>query len=262
MKNKIENLDDIIFENRNQEYGAYDLRKKYSKRGSVALAVSLFILFVTVGAPLIASILNQRNYDKNLGDITEIVLEDLNTPKDEEIAPPPTPPAPEPPKDMIKFTAPKIVDTLSEPDVIIATVDDLIKIGNTGVKDTAEEQVDLVIVDDIEDLTNTKTYFEPYQIEEQPTFPGGEAELLKYISQNIVYPHEAQENGIEGVVYVRFVVTSTGSVAEVQTLRDYDELLDKEALRVVKSLPRWNPGKQNGNAVSVWFTIPIKFVLQ
>ena len=99
-------------------------------------------------------------------------------------------------------------------------------------------------------------------VEQIPTFPGGQKALLQYISDNIKYPSIAKEQGIQGRVLVRFVVKKDGSVGEVQVLRGVHEALDKEAVRLMKSLPyKFTPGKQNGTPVNVWYTMPISFKL-
>jgi len=95
-----------------------------------------------------------------------------------------------------------------------------------------------------------------------PTFPGGNEELGKYLGKNVVYPASAQENGIQGTVYVSFVVDKNGRISDVKVLRSVDTELDKEAIRVIKSMPAWIAGKQNGVPVRVAFTVPVKFVLQ
>ena len=94
-----------------------------------------------------------------------------------------------------------------------------------------------------------------------PTFPGGEAELMKFMSENLKYPVIAQENGIQGRVILRFVVSKTGAIENIQVVRSVDPTCDKEAIRMVKSMPRWIPGKQNGNNVPVYFTLPVLFKL-
>jgi TonB family protein len=99
-------------------------------------------------------------------------------------------------------------------------------------------------------------------VEKMPEFPGGEAALRNFIASNVQYPQSAQANGIQGRVYVQFIVTSNGSVADATIARGVDPLLDREALRVVRSLPRWKPGQQRGMAVNVSYTIPINFSLQ
>lgn len=99
-------------------------------------------------------------------------------------------------------------------------------------------------------------------VEKMPKFPGGDLALRKYIAQNVKYPNIARENDIQGKVYVRFVVTEKGAVENVQIARGVDPLLDKEAIRVVESLPNWQPGEQGGKKVKVWYTVPINFQLQ
>ena len=98
-------------------------------------------------------------------------------------------------------------------------------------------------------------------MEQEPQFPGGQTALLKYIADHIKYPTAAQENGIQGRVTVQFVVTKNGSVGQVRVVRGKDPDLDKEAVRVVKSLPKFTPGKMNGHPVNVWYTVPITFKL-
>ncbi|MCR5313664.1 MAG: TonB family protein [Bacteroidaceae bacterium] len=99
-------------------------------------------------------------------------------------------------------------------------------------------------------------------VEENPSFPGGDAALMTWLQKNIKYPSAAQENGIQGRVLVSFVVNKDGSIVEPRVMRSVDPSLDKEAIRVVSSMPRWKPGKQRGKAVRVKFTLPIMFRLQ
>ncbi len=99
-------------------------------------------------------------------------------------------------------------------------------------------------------------------VEQMPTFPGGEAALYKFLSDNINYPAAAAEEGVSGRVVVRFVVTKTGAIDQVTIARGKHPALDKEAMRVVKKLPKFIPGKQNGENVNVWYTLPVNFKLQ
>ena len=139
-------------------------------------------------------------------------------------------------------------------------------------KKTACEKLELLeIVGGIEDedfvepnlLNDTLDGDEIYQIvEEMPKFPGGEAELFHYISKNIHYPQEAKEKGIQGRVFIGFVIEKDGSVSNIRNLRGVDSELDAEAIRVVKSMPKWKPGKHNGEFVRVSYQIPILFKLE
>ena len=99
-------------------------------------------------------------------------------------------------------------------------------------------------------------------VEQMPEFPGGVAGLMRYLSENIKYPPEAAKNDIEGRVIVQFIIDETGQVGEVKVVRSVSDELDAEAVRVVKTLPKFEPGRQDGEAVSVWYTLPINFKLQ
>ena len=100
-------------------------------------------------------------------------------------------------------------------------------------------------------------------VESMPEFPGGQQALFKYLSENVKYPVIAQENGIQGRVICQFVVNKDGSIVDVEVVRSGgDPSLDKEAVRVIKSMPKWKPGKQRGKAVRVKYTVPVNFKLQ
>ena len=99
-------------------------------------------------------------------------------------------------------------------------------------------------------------------VEEQPEYPGGNAAMMQFLSNNIRYPVIAQENGIQGRVICNFVVERDGSITDVQVVRGVDPSLDREAVRVIQQMPRWKPGKQRGQAVRVRFTLPVVFRLQ
>ena len=98
-------------------------------------------------------------------------------------------------------------------------------------------------------------------VEHRPQFPGGDAELMKFLQQNVKYPKEAQEQGKQGRVIVQFVVEKDGSITDAKVLKPVDPLLDAEALRIVNMMPKWTPGKQRGKEVRVYFTIPVTFRL-
>lgn len=126
--------------------------------------------------------------------------------------------------------------------------------------DADTDESDAIVLDDVEEEIEEIKIF--VIVEKMPEFPGGDIALRKFIGKNVKYPNIARENNIQGKVYVRFVVTDKGLVEKVQLARGIDPLLDKEAIRVVKTLPKWTPGKQGGKNVSVWYTVPINFKLQ
>jgi len=257
MKKNVESFDDIVFEDRNKEYGAYELRRRYSKRGAIALSISIFILFTAVGVPLIASMMNKNEFLRYVAIDGPNVMSKIDIEK--VVVPPPLPP---PAADLkeIKFVAPIIVDSLTNEEKELATTDELISQPNTGQVDTTSQQT-IVPVDDKKQEDLVDETVDLFAVQEKPAFPGGDAELLKFVGSNTKYPVSAMEAGIQGTVHIRFVVAKNGSVGEAKVLRPIDPLLEEEALRVIKSMPKWTPGKNNGNPVNVWFIIPVKFVL-
>ncbi len=165
--------------------------------------------------------------------------------RQEEVKPPPPPPPP------------KVADVLNivEDDV---ELDEELDIEDTEMdQDTEIDFADLAMEEEEEE--DAPVFF---IVEDMPEFPGGETELRKYIAQSVKYPVIAQENGIQGRVYISFVVSKKGEVTDVKVARGVDPNLDKEAIRVVQAMPKWKPGKQRGKAVKVSYTVPINFVLQ
>jgi protein TonB len=171
-------------------------------------------------------------------------------------------------KSSIKFTAPVIKkDEEVHEDNEIKSQEDLnatkVSISIADVKGNDEANGK-----DIADLKQVVTQAAPEpekvfdMVEQMPTFPGGQTELMAYLGKNIKYPTIAQENGTQGRVIIQFVVERDGSISDVHVARGVDPYLDKEAVRVVKSMPKWLPGKQNGKAVRVKFTVPVMFRLQ
>ena len=113
------------------------------------------------------------------------------------------------------------------------------------------------------DIQNSKINEKPFiQVDVFPQFPGGEAALLKFIKENLKCPKSISDNCIQGQVIVSFVVSADGSVKDVQVLRSLDPACDKEAIRLIESLPKWIPSKQNGKAVDVYYTVPVRFKIE
>jgi len=197
-----------------------------------------------------------ENTKKRAERQVEIKMENLDTPT--EVAPPPPPPPP-PPADVVqqaRYVPPVVVDSIKPEDVKqFMTADE----AQTEVKN--EEVVEAVAIkEEVQEADVEATPF--VVVEEMPMFPGGDPALLTYISQNTVYPEVAKENNIQGRVIVRFCVTSKGGVSQVSILKGVDPELDKEAIRVVNTLPAFKPGKQGGKPVPVWYMVPITFTLK
>jgi len=249
-------FDDIVFENRNKEYGAYTLRKKYSRNVIIAMAIGI----VVISTAIIAPYLNAKaaeNKTKREERQVEIKMENLDQPA-ETVAPPPPPPPP--PADVVqqaRYVPPVVVDSVKpEDNVQLMTADQaVVEIQNEEVI----EEVQVIA----EEVQEDEAEAEPFVVvEEMPMFPGGETELLTWIANNTQYPEVAKENNIQGKVIVRFCVTSKGTVDRVSILKGVDPELDKEAIRVVQTLPAFKPGKQGGKPVPVWYMVPINFTLK
>lgn len=183
-----------------------------------------------------------------LGTMAQQDVEDEIIPitRQEEVKPPPPPPPP------------KVVEMLNIVDDDVEIKDDL-DIMDTEADDNTIIDVAPVIAQEAEAEEEAEVFF---IVENMPEFPGGELALRKFIANAIKYPVIAQENGIQGKVYVNFVVDKDGSVTQARIARGVDPSLDKEALRVVNTLPKWKPGMQRGKPVKVSYTVPISFVLQ
>lgn len=183
---------------------------------------------------------------ENLGNLSEVNVEDEIIPitRAEEIKPPPPPPPP------------KVVEVLNivEDDT---NIDDELEIEDTEADD--KTVIDIApIIQEKEEEEETQVFF---IVEEMPEFPGGEKALVSFLVSSVKYPVIAQESGVHGTVTVSFVIEKDGSVTDVAILRSIDPSLDKEALRVVRTLPRWKPGMQRGKPVRVSYRVPIAFKL-
>ena len=255
-KNNAPAFDDIVFEVRNKEYGAYKLRKKYNR----TVLIGTLIGVVVIATAIITPYLNAKaaeNRDKRAERQVEIKLENLDSPT-EQVAPPPPPPPP--PTDVVqqqKYVPPEVVDSIKpEDEQKFITADEAqTEVINSEVVEVVEQVK--------EEVQETEAEPEPFVVvEEMPMFPGGEPALMKYIGEHTQYPEIAKENNIQGKVIVRFCVTPKGGVSQVSVLKGVDPELDKEAMRVVTTLPTFKPGKQGGKPVPVWYMVPISFTLK
>ena len=233
---------ELIFKDRNKNYGAYKMRRDLGRRQTASLVIVTVVAFAGFTLPRLVKMAMPEQKEEmvevtQLSALEEPEVKEETLKKVEPIAPPP--PAL---KSTIKFTAPVIKKDEEVHD------DDELK--------SQDELTETKVQISIADVKGND------ELNGKAQFPGGPAELLKYIAKNLKYPVIAQENGIQGKVILRFVVNAQGHVENVKVLRSLDPYCDKEAIRVVKSLPQWIPGKQNGRNVPVYYTCPIVFKLQ
>jgi periplasmic protein TonB len=254
-KEKAPSFNDIVFELRNQEYGAYKLRKKYNRNVLIGALIGILILGTAVITPHIYAKAMESKKAREERQVS-MVMENLDQPT-EQVAPPPPPPPPAEAQQQNRYVPPVVVDSVKpEDNVQLMTAD------QATVEVVNEEYVEAV--EEVkEEVQEVEAEPEPFVVvEEMPMFPGGDAELLKYIGEHTNYPEVAKENNIQGKVIVRFCVTAKGTVSQISVLKGVDPELDKEAMRVVSTLPPFKPGKQGGKPVPVWYMVPIAFTLK
>lgn len=279
---------DLIFEGKNKAFGAYTLRQASDHRHNVA------VLYVVTGLLVILLLAwgygkysaareraEQERIKELLATIEQQQFEELQAELEQEIEEEnQMEQEPEPEPEEEEALAEEILNTEKFTELLVQKDEDVkeeIKSAD-DVKDTStalgstdfdqgtddlnivrEHKNEVIVEEKHEVVEDTKVFT---SVEQMPQFPGGEAELLKWISTHIKYPAIAMENNVQGKVVVQFVVTRDGSIGEVKIARGKDPDLDKEAMRVVKTLPKFIPGKMNGQAVNVWYTLPINFKLQ
>lgn len=270
---------EMVFAGKNKEYGAYQLRKGTSGRNIKALLI-LVIAAALVGGFLAWKVIEQKQAEEQQAYMEAMELAKLQQQaKKEEKKKEPVKPKVEMKKEIPvaretqKFTAPVIKkdELVKEENQVkqMDKLDDKVAVGTEnkeGVKDRTVEAVrnDIAVAAPPpppapKPEVATKIFD---VVEEMPSFPGGNGALMSYLASNIKYPVVAQEIGVQGRVIVSFVVERDGSISDVRVARSVDPSLDREAQRVVKSMPRWKPGKQNGSAVRVKYTVPVVFKLQ
>ena len=273
---------DVIFEGKNKEFGAYELRRQSDKRHNRAVIFVLIgLILVLIGGYFWGMYSDYRREQRELElqaqleqQLADIAAAEAEDPEEVEEVPQ----AVEEPQ-REEALPEEILNTTKDTEISIAA-DEEVTEDITSKDDVAESTAaagsttfdqgtaDLNVVREHKEEIIVEEKHEPVKeeiftaVEQMPQFPGGEGELLKYISTHIKYPTMAAENNIQGRVVVKFVVQKDGKVGEVVVLRGQDPDLDKEAVRVVKTLPNFIPGKMNGQAVSVWYTLPINFKLQ
>ncbi|RXE73445.1 energy transducer TonB [Muribaculaceae bacterium Isolate-013 (NCI)] len=272
---------DIVFEGKNKEFGAYQLRSTSDRRHNKAVLFTIIGLIVVLVGGYFWGMYSdykraeyeaqlQAQLEQQLAALAEEPVEEDQPEENQAIEEPePEQATPEEILNTIKDTQIAVVadtevkeDITSKDEVQESTAAAGATTFDKGTDDlnVVRNHKDEIIVEEKKPEPKKDEIFTA--VEQMPQFPGGDAELYKWISSHIKYPTMAAENNIQGRVTVRFVVKEDGSIGRVEVLRGKDPDLDKEAQRVVKTLPKFIPGKMNGRAVQVWYTLPINFKLQ
>lgn len=265
---------EMVFEGRNKEYGAYRLRKNAGKRNLYSL-ITIFIAALAIwGGISLVKFVESRT--KSVAQTSVAEISALNQPKKKAEVKQQKKVKLEQPekvvervKSSVKFTAPVIKkDDEVKPEDELKTQDELMStktaIGALDVKGNDDANGEVLKIKEAVAQPEPKPEVEKVfdVVEQMPSFPGGPSALMEWLSNNVKYPVVAQENGVQGRVIVSFVVERDGSITDVKVVRGVDPSLDKEASRVVRAMPRWIPGKQNGSAVRVKYNVPVAFRLQ
>lgn len=257
IRSDIPDFDDLIFENRNKEYGAYQLRKRYNRVLSTGILISAFIGCSAVILPFVIT----PSDEKILGGgsrFVQVRMDNLKPP-DEEIYVPPAPPPPESGRiqETVKYVVPEVVDTVITIENTTAATDEILAQSENNLSETPGYGSG----DELLSGEGPGKEEEPYFIVEvMPTFRGGDFNKFRdWIYSRTNYPQAAIDAKIKGKVILTFVVEKDGSVSNVTVLKGVHPLLDEEAVKVISESPKWSPGLQRGQPVRVRFQIPINF---
>ena len=271
---------DLVFEGKNKDFGAYVIRTESPKRHNKA------VLWTFIGAIIFGMVTfayvktNQYLEERRLaqqGEQEKVfidITENAEEPEQEQARlEQETPEQREDVLSSVRVTELQIVeDDKGRPEDEILTQDEINQtdkvFASTNVDNGQDDRARFQTA--VEDVVVEKPVEKPKEVKEEiftvveqmPQFPGGDAALMKYLSSHINYPPMAAENNVQGKVILQFVVEKDGHIGEVVIARSVDKDLDKEATRVVKSLPKFTPGRQNGHPVRVWYTLPVNFKLQ
>jgi len=252
--------EDIVFESRNKEYGAYLLRRIYSKHVVRAVLIMLFLTAVLIAYPYIAAYIREHSAQPEV-EAPKLTTVNLDQP------PPITPNQPPPPKldvpppvKTIKYVASKVTkeEVVEEQ---VPTQEELKQVEISTV--TQEGPTEVVFEEPVQEVVQEGNDDDKIftVVEQQPEYPGGMEAMAKFIGKNLKYPSTARRMGVDGKVFVQFVVDKEGKISDVQVIKGVSADCDKEAVRVVQMMPAWKPGKQNGKAVKARFVLPIRFKL-
>jgi periplasmic protein TonB len=248
--------DEMVFERRNKEYGAYVLRKGYNNNLTIGLIITILLVIILIFYPALSKFFGSSVVPAD-PSLRKLVYTELSAP------PPIDKPKPIPPqiqlprlRKVVKFVPPKVVkeQVMETPPTILE-----IKENETGAA-AVEGPVNVIFDEPAEELVPEDDELFTV-VDQQPEFEGGYEAMLAFIKQNMKYPANARRMQIEGTVHVSFIVSRTGAISDVKVLRGIMTECDKEAVRVVQLMPAWKPGKQNGRNVNVRFILPLKFRL-
>ena len=267
---------DIVFDGKNKEYGAYQLRATSVKRHTKALlsVVIVLALILTAIILVITGVFKSADEDINAkNEQEEVIMAPEDIPEEEEQMdiPEQNPEEVQAEEEVAAtqaVTEVKIVETVDkdrevkDQEQVLENTAQLGADDHKGVEDVNRDRV-------VKEVVEEKPVEKPKEegplsvamVEQKPSFPGGESAMYKWLQDNIIYPAAASEEGVQGKVTVQFIVEKDGSITHVQVVRGKHPALDAEAARVIRKMPRWTPGRNNGQPVRVTYHLPVQFKL-
>ncbi len=253
-------FDDLLFEKRNRDYGAYQLRKRYN---SVLMASILLAVLIVVSALVLPFLLTPDSDRVFEGGVryVQVQMDNLETPPIEEIfIPPPPPPSSSYPQEVVKYVPPVVVDTVLPLEARQITADEAIlqvegdQVESVGIPNGTGDD----ILTGQEGMSTDDAFF---MVEVMPAFRGGDINKFReWVQKRTNYPQIAIDNKIQGRVYLTFIVEPNGDVSNVTVVKGVDPIIDIEAVKAIQASPKWSPGLQRGQPVRVRFSMYLNFV--
>ncbi len=255
----VADFDDIVFENRNREYGAYQLRKRYHRVLFAGLLICTLIVTTAVLIPFLLRPSSDKVITGGRGSVM-IRMENLTPPEEQLFIPPAAPPPPQSEEvhEIVKYVPPVVVDSLLPSEITQMTTEEIL----SSIEGEIPEVTGTGFGDGLIDGPGGGDLEEPlFQVEVMPSFRGGDlAKFREWVGKRTNYPQAAIENKIRGTVYLTFIIEKDGSVSNVTIIKGVHPLLDNEAVKVISESPKWSPGLQRGQPVRVRFQIPLSFI--
>lgn len=257
---------DLLFGNKNKAYGAYELRKLENRNALIAFLISAFVVTIGFSWPFIKQAFEKKeDIPIKIKEKRVLNYSELSAPPPIELEKPPPEKVAVQSREVKKFIKPVVKpDEEVIDEELIPTQEELetAEAGTDNIEGLDTVMLDQEIASFDDELVIEEEVTEPFlQVEQMPSFPGGDEALLRYLAENVKYPRMAREAKVQGLVIVRFVVDSDGFIQNAQVIRGIGAGCDEEALRVVEKMPKWQPGFQNGRAVPVMYNMPIRFRL-
>ncbi|MBS1950965.1 MAG: Ferric siderophore transport system, periplasmic binding protein TonB [Cytophagales bacterium] len=248
--------DDIIFENRNKSYGAYFIRKVYSKNVLIACALAFITISLALAYPKIAEFFKSEEEVVKKPKLSKVVSLEQPPPINPDQPPPPSVPPP-PVKTIIKFLPPKVTDKEVVEEEKMPTIEEIKKneTGSENVVGDAEVKFEEPVQEVVKNDDDANKVFLAVEQSAEPI--GGMAAFYAWVGKNLRYPASARRMGLEGKVFLKFIIEPNGVISNVEVIRGFNAECDREAVRVLSMAPKWKPGKQSGRAVRQAYNLPI-----